>query len=601
MKKVLLPFFALAIQFAGYSQYGHRIHEVNASSFEQFNDGLITDVVLSGGLPVYASAGAATLPATTAGSQFTRSRFNTSSFAGAQLAGRYYFLFSNGAEWQNRLNSIVERGTAGYAMSGAVYNSNSAGDVLLMNVGTNGTPTATGLRRIDLGGFDEAFCTRRSLNNTARYYTCGSSIAPNSTTGSSQVFLMKHNEDGSTIDWVRKFNVPCGNSNTSPAEAVAVLDDGQTGNVILVGNIRSTSTAAPACQQAFIAKFSAAGALIWFRILTSTGLSNISLQNIRPTNTPQEYAIVGSAVSSSLAGRRQVLFLRVNTSGANPVNSPGTPRLIRSNGPTPNYPVQNQEGFDVVTRVNAAGSLSYYIAGSTQLTSSSKDGLLIRLNNTTAPVFLRHYTGSGNESLFAIDMVQNTASGQGLAAFGVFGSIATLATPAINKSWLAKTYFNLVSGCNEVIDSPLSTNPPVTYTAFIPTITNTFTSGTLTGQFGTTLQKTICWNTTITGGSNARLAEEETAGAFNAIESISVFPNPVSSNDLNFRLISANNQTVRVQLCDVAGRLHSDNSQEFTSGENTGTISVRDLPKGIYILRLISSDGAAKNIRFVKD
>jgi hypothetical protein len=97
------------------------------------------------------------------------------------------------------------------------------------------------------------------------------------------------------------------------------------------------------------------------------------------------------------------------------------------------------------------------------------------------------------------------------------------------------------------------------------------------------------------------LAEEETAGAFNAIESISVFPNPVSSNDLNFRLISANNQTVRVQLCDVAGRLHSDNSQEFTSGENTGTISVRDLPKGIYILRLISSDGAAKNIRFVKD
>lgn len=591
MKKTFIALLLLLLHYSGFSQYGHRTHFIDSLSNEQFNDGLITDAITSGGLPVYAAAGSVNF---TVPSFITRSRFNTSSFTGSQLNSRCYFLFSGTTELQSRLNSICERGTSGYAMSGCAFSSNTAGDVLLMNVGTTGV--AGSVRRIDLGGFDEATCTRPSLNNTTRYYTCGSSIATGANT--SQVFLMKHNQDGSTIDWVRKFNLPCSGVN-GVAQAVAILDDAASGSVVLVGNVVQTSATGAQCVQPFIAKFSSTGALTWLRFINSTSINNISLQNIRPTNTAQEYVIVGSAISSTLANRRQVLFLRVNTSGAAPTNV--LTRLIRSNGPTPNYPVQNQNGFDVVTRVDSLNSVSYYISGGTQLSGGSTDGLLIRLSNTSSPVFLRHYTGSGNENLYAIDRVENTVSGRGIAAFGVFGVGATSASLR-NRSWLAKTYFNLVSGCNEVIDSPLSTVPSITYTAFTPTITNTFSTNTIVAQTSSGSQQTVCWATTISAGSNARISDEQSISlSGNSIEGITVFPNPVIGSELTFRLISAQDQITHIQLSDVSGKIYADESLNLQSGENMGTVPVSDLPQGIYIVRFIAADGTSKSIRFVRN
>lgn len=590
MKKHCLFLFFLCLTVASYAQYGHRTYNADTVSAEQFNDGLITDVLTSGGLPIYAAGGFITTPNST-GAVVSRSRFNRMAYAGGQLSGNIYYLFKSGPEVQSRTNSVCERGTAGYLMSGTGFTSSTAGNVLFLNANTTGALTSA--RTVDLTGFDEAFSTRRSLNTTNRYYTCGSSIT---TAGSvSQAFLMKHNETGATVDWVRRFNLPCSGVNRL-AEAVAVIDDASTGNVVVIGNI-SFNGVAGGCQQAFIARFTAAGALTWLHILNSTSLSSIQLQNIRATDSPQSYVIVGSAISSSLPGRRQVLFMRVNTSSAAmPTNS--FVKLIRSNGPTPNFPVQHQIGYDVVSRKDSLGAISYYIAGSTQYsTGISTDGLLIRTNMSGDPVNTREYFGDGSEVLYAIDLNQTVAGGRGLAAFGS-RSTSTLTR---RKSWLAKTYFNLVSGCNELVDSGLVTNPGITYALFTPQLLTTFTRDSLTYQSGTTTNQIVCWNTVIAGGSILRTMSDEnisagTAGTLKA----QAYPNPVTGAEITLQMNSEQAEIAEVVLTDLSGRFINRYTVELSEGENIAAIQVSDLKQGAYLIRMVTASGQTQVIRFIR-
>lgn len=593
MKKHLLFLLFLCLTVAAYAQYGHRTYNADTISTEQFNDGFITDVLTSGGLPIYAAGGFITTPGST-GALITRSRFNRMAYAGGQLSGNIYYLFKSGPEVQSRTNSVCERGSAGYLMSGTGFTSSTAGNVLFLNANTTGALTAA--RTVDLTGFDEAFSTRRSLNTTNRYYTCGSSIT---TAGSvSEAFLMKHNETGATVDWVRRFNLQCNGVNRL-AEAVAVIDDASTGNVVIIGNI-SFSGITGGCQQAFIARFTAAGALTWLQILNSTSLSSIQLQNIRATDSPESYVIVGSAISSSLPGRRQVLFIRVNTSSAAmPTNS--FVRLIRTNGPTPNFPVQHQIGYDVVSRKDSLGAISYYIAGSTQYsTGTSTDGLLIRTNSSGNPVNTREYFGDGSEVFYAIDLNQTVAGGRGLAAFGAYDSRST-STLTRRKSWLAKTYFNLVSGCKELVDSGLVTTPGITYAAFTPQLLTTFTRDSLTYQSGTTTNQIVCWNTVIAGGSILREMNHEstsagTAGTLKA----QAYPNPVTGAEITLQMNSEQAEIAEVVLTDLSGRFINRYTVDLAEGENAAAIQVADLKQGAYLIRIVTASGQTQVIRFIR-
>lgn len=593
MKKQSLLFVLMCCSAMAFAQYGHRTYNADTVSTEQFNDGFITDVLTSGGLPIYAAGGFVSTP-NALGVTTTRSRFNRMAYDGTQLSGNIYFLFNGGPEVQSRTNSVCERGTTGYLLSGSSFNSTSTGDVLLMNANTSGGLTSA--RRLDFGGIDEAFSTRKSLNNTTRYYTCGSSIT---TAGSvSQAFVMKHNETGATVDWVRRFNLQCSGVNRL-AEAVAVIDDSITGNVVVIGNI-SFNGIAGGCQQGFIARFTSAGVLTWLRILNSTSMSSIQLQNIRATDTPQQYVIVGSAISSTLAGRRQVLFMRVNTSNAAGPSNVFT-RLIRSNGPTPNFPVNNQIGYDVVYRKDSQGIISYYISGSTQYTTgTSTDGLLIRTNQLGNPVNLREYFANGSEVLYAIDMNQTVAAGRGLAAFGALDSRSTSALTR-RKSWLAKTYFNLVSGCNEFVDSGLVSTPAVTYTAFTPQFATNFTPSTLTFQSGTTTNQVVCWNTTVAGGSILREMNEEATSSLAGTLKAVAYPNPVTGSELSLNIESNVPESAEVVISDLSGRLVSQHVIDLFEGQNNAMINVSDLKQGAYLIRIVSSSGQSQVIRFIRN
>jgi len=590
--------FLIALIVYGYvatAQYGHRTYNVDTVSTEQFNDGFITDILTSGGQPIYAGAGFANMP-NTAGAVTTRSRFNRIDYNGNQLSGNVYYLFNAGPEVQSRSNSVCERGTTGYLLSGTAFNSSTTGDVLLLNANTSGALTSA--RRVDMAGIDEAFSTRKSTNLTNRYYTVGSSIT---TAGSvSQAFIMKHNETGSTIDWVRKFNLQCSGVNRL-AEAVAVIDDPTSGNVVVIGNINFNGLAG-GCQQAFIARFTSAGVLTWLRIINSTSMANIQLQNIRATDSPQQYVITGSAIASSPAGKRQVLLMRVNTSNA---AGPSTvfARLIRSNGPTPNYPVQNQIGYDVACRKDSIGNISYYIAGSTQYTTgTSTDGLLIRTNATGTPVNMYEYFGNGSEALYALDINQTIANGRGIAAFGAFDSRSTSATIR-RKSWLAKTYFNLVSGCNSLLDTGIVSTPSVTYASFSPVISTTYTTNTLTYQSGSTTNQIVCWSTIIGGGSNLREMGDETTAVTseNATLKALAFPNPITGNELNLEIESEDEEIAELIILDLSGRMVQSSSIDLLTGTNRSLIDASDLRQGAYMLRITTESGKSQTIRFIRN
>lgn len=592
MKKTLLLLLLVASGFALQAQYGHRVYNADTLSNEQFNDGLITDIITSGGAPVYA-AGGFTTTQTTAVPSFTRSRFNSINFSGVQLSGTRYFVFSGGPEVQNRVNGIAEVGAAGYVLSGAAYSSSTSGNAMILNVNPSGSPLS--IRSVDMNAFDESFCTRKSRNNTTRYYTCGSS-APTALT-SSQVFLMKHNAGGTAIDWLRRFNLPCGNVNAL-AEGVSVVDDSASGSVVVVGNLRFNSAAGAGCQQAFIAKFTSTGVLTWLRIISGTSLSSIELQSIRATNTPQDYILTGSAVTTALPGRKQILLMRVNTSGGGPLTQ--FVRLIRSNGPTPNFPVQNQTGFDVVTRQDSLNNISYYVSGVTQYTSTSTDGFLLRANSSGNPVFLREYFGQGNEGLLAIDMVDNSTS-KGLTAFGTYDTRNT-SVALRKKSWLAKTYFNLVSGCSELVDSAFFSVPTVLYTAYTPAIQTTFTNTALTVQTSTTQNQIICWNTVLVGGSNARmqLENEQAVSVQQGELQLLAYPNPVAGNELNIRLTTVSDGSASLVLMDVTGKRYMDEQIDFVEGENQFSLQLQDLPAGIYMINVMSDSGNSQSVRFIR-
>jgi len=55
--------------------------------------------------------------------------------------------------------------------------------------------------------------------------------------------------------------------------------------------------------------------------------------------------------------------------------------------------------------------------------------------------------------------------------------------------------------------------------------------------------------------------------------------------------------TIDLQMFDMAGRLvHSENTQNLTIGSHTYTIDISNLPKGIYLKRVIVGE-AIQNVK----
>ncbi|MBL0097934.1 MAG: hypothetical protein IPP46_16645 [Bacteroidetes bacterium] len=113
MKKINLLLMILFSSISLQAQYGHRYYYADSVSNETFNDGLMTNLVLTNGEPVYAATGR-TLSSPPA--NFERARFTRARLGGTMQNNRKYFVFKNGIELAARMNSIGE-GNSYFMMS----------------------------------------------------------------------------------------------------------------------------------------------------------------------------------------------------------------------------------------------------------------------------------------------------------------------------------------------------------------------------------------------------------------------------------------------------------------------------------------------------
>ncbi|MBK7888872.1 MAG: T9SS type A sorting domain-containing protein [Bacteroidetes bacterium] len=397
------------------------------------------------------------------------------------------------------------------------------------------------------------------------------------------------------MKWVRTFNLKCLNGQNGNAEATAVIDDSASNTVVIVGNVKPV-TGGATCQRAFIAKFNASGTPIWVHFVSSANATDLDFQSIKETGVAQQYVITGSLGLPGL--NRRVLLYVVNTSGAAPVTV--LARGLFSTGPTPNYPVANQYGYDVVTR-NEPTKKEYFICGANQYTTGQTDGIIFRTDINGTPLGQKIYNGVGKEQFNAIDFVSNAgAAGNGIAAFGNNVRILGPGIPTRSLAWLMKTYFNLVSGCNEVSDNPQSLTLSLQYTSQAITTVKTFTKDSLTSQNSTVLDNKICWATTIASGSNTRVeGSAETDEAGSSVD-LSFYPNPVAADQATLVVNSMVEGNVSIKLFDATGKLSDEFTYYVTEGKNEIQMDVADLISGIFLLQVSDGKGETKTIRLMK-
>jgi hypothetical protein len=597
MKKITLICMTVFSSLALNAQYGHRGYSADSTTTDWFNDGLITNFNLSNNVPVHVGVGRNALISANA---IERARFVRSSLSGTQLNNRKYFIFKNGAEVGSRLNALAE-GNSYIMASGTVVNANGVqlaggADALIMKTTAAGVPSS--IFKVDLGGgFDEILSTKRSNRSSTTFYSAGYS----SLQGTAQAFLMKHT-GGGVINWVKRFSLPCQDGTTGFAEITSLVDDSTSNMITVVGNVR-TGPSGSACKRAFIAKINGSGVLQWLRFITSNNGTDIDLQSIRETGTAQQFVITGSIALPNL--NRRVLLMVVNTAGAAPVTV--WAKGLYTNGPTPNYVISNQQAFDVITRIEPTKT-EYFVAGMNLYTTNLTDGIIFKTDANGTPLLNRIYTGFGKEQFNAIDYVSRPgAAGNGIAAFGKVDRLIGVGTPK-GQSWLVKSYFNLVSGCNEVADNPLSVNLTMQYTTQSVSFVSTFTKDSLTTQNSNGFQTTICWATTISGGNNARFGDEltndetmmETAEIPAEKIGLSLFPNPNSSSQLSTEIYSATQQEIALSIIDLNGKLHESTMMNVQEGKQLLNIEIEDLPPGIYLIQLRTSDGEVTSKKLIR-
>lgn len=81
-------------------------------------------------------------------------------------------------------------------------------------------------------------------------------------------------------------------------------------------------------------------------------------------------------------------------------------------------------------------------------------------------------------------------------------------------------------------------------------------------------------------------------------DDVFIYPNPVKTL-LNIQILQASQKLLNVDMYDVQGRLVKHTTTAFMADKKV-TLSVEDLPTGIYILQLTDSEGTMISHKIIK-
>jgi hypothetical protein len=254
--------------------------------------------------------------------------------------------------------------------------------------------------------------------------------------------------------------------------------------------------------------------------------------------------------------------------------------------------ITNVAPADIYTRTNTAGMAEFYVAGTaTDGNLLRTDAVVYKLDVNLNPVgqftYGNQFAGSG----VSIDGYDNTGTCDGLSTFANYTPTAA----SLNQDYhLIKSYYNGQSGCNEDLQVPFlqSIPPPASFpipTAMISNIMSMSTGLNVVSNPFPTLSP-LCYNTSISGGSNAKVAPADDEKD----RAVKLSPNPMAQGTaVMFMEVSTEVPVdVDVAIYDMLGRQFYNGKQSLSSGDNRLPINVSDanMVAGTYVVKITGID-----------
>ncbi len=255
------------------------------------------------------------------------------------------------------------------------------------------------------------------------------------------------------------------------------------------------------------------------------------------------------------------------------------------------YSITNhtEVSWDIIERENTTGFFEYYLGGSAYDGITSK-AVVLKLDEFGIPVPNGEFTYNvfGDDQCFHLDQFNNFPG-----TFGTLDGLSVYGT-AIDpnnfgtRMFLTKAYFNGVVDCGEAFDDPSYTSGAENYGSALPTVYNSTVNVVQIQTFvRQSVERPICPSqTTLPGGSNARIAPEEPEGE----DESKISPNPLNAGTYYAGLeVEVDEPTaVTVSIYDMLGRSYFSHNFNLTKGKNNLTldISKANMAAGMYSIRV---------------
>ncbi len=248
---------------------------------------------------------------------------------------------------------------------------------------------------------------------------------------------------------------------------------------------------------------------------------------------------------------------------------------------------------DVKERFNTLSQYEYYACGTTYNgTIGGADLLVIKTDDLGNGVPNGEFAyNTGNDDLgFSLDQYNGTPA-DGLSIFGISYSGGI----GLSDEYLIKSYFNGLSGCNETFSTPSPQPGPGLYSETGLKSFDFFTLNHLMVSSALLTDVTLCYNTSITGGDNSRMAPAEPKGDKEAV----VSPNPMQQGS-PIAVVELETETpavVQITIYDMLGKQYYNAEHELIKGKNQLPISLSNtnMAAGMYTVK-ISGTTVSKNI-----
>lgn len=434
-------------------------------------------------------------------------------------------------------------------------------------------------------GYIELTSVRQSLSDSKSVFACG--FAYDNASGNVYLIAMRMSALTAKITWANTYAIN-GTTTLHKDRAMDIIESPYSPygvkEVVVVGYTYD-STVQP--DGFFLELASATGApMTGFTQLYSTPKDDefnaIEIAN-NPIGSGADYVVSGFTNGYSGMGDYDYWTLKVSTTGA--AVDWETTHDYSAGG-------HNERAYDIIERRNTLGQWEYYVPGYTDkgFIGANDDVVVDKLNNAGVGTAEFTYGGAGMDRGFECDQfaVGPLNPTPGLSTFGVTNSFPNPPFTGADDAYLVKSYFNGRSGCNEFFSTPISSTHGIVPFAkpvyqILPLQHDTMYN---TAVF-TMNDKQLCYNVTIGGGSNARIANPEGDGSSTTANA---YPNPVdaSSPTVMVDYNGAADGTIQVKLVDITGRTCMEQTVTIFEGKQTLSIDLGSgLSTGIYQLLLM--------------